>query len=354
MKQRPIYLLLATVLFFSCNTPKFQIEGNIFQADGKMLYLEQLTAGKIVVLDSMCLKANGKFRFKEETIGYAELYRLRIDRKQLILAVDSTETIYIETSLDSLSFAQVKGSETTNRITSLRHSLLTSSAETHKQYARELILSDPRSLAAYYALFQQKAGEPVFDVFLKEDRPYFSAVATAWNAFMPDNPRSKTVYRLTLETIQNERKQANRISMQEYIAAAENAFLDISLPDENGKLRYLSDLRGTVFVLDFSAIDMEQSSAYIFELREIYNRYHQQGFEIYSVSADRNRLLWEDSAQNLPWITVCGENGAAEHAFMQYNVQSIPTLFLFNRQGEIVGRYTDFTSLSKAIDKCLN
>ena len=57
--------------------------------------------------------------------------------------------------------------------------------------------------------------------------------------------------------------------------------------------RSLSDLRGKVIVLDFSAIEMEQSKGYIFELRELYNRYQSRGMAIYSVSLDRNKLLWE-------------------------------------------------------------
>lgn len=354
MRIKSLYIFILALLLISCNERNFGIEGHISEAAGTTLYLDRLSPGKTIVLDSVRLKTDGKFCFKEKATEYAELYRLRTERQQLVLAVDSTETIRVECCIDSLSFTQVSGSQTTNLITALRRSILICSAEEHKQYARELILSNPRTLAAYYALFQQKAGEPVFDINQKTDRPYFSSVATAWNAFMPDNPRSKAIYRLTLDAIKSERKEANRISMQEYIAAADNAFLDISLPDENGNLRTMSDLRGNVFVLDFSAVGMEQSSAYIFELREIYNRYHHKGVEIYSVSADQNRLLWEDSATNLPWITVRGENGAAEKCFMQYNVQTIPTLFLFDRQGEIAGRYADFGSLSKAIEKCLN
>ena len=353
MKKIVFLTLSLAVLLSSCSKQKFTIEGNISGAEGKTLYLEQLALNQTTLLDSVRLKADGKFCFREKATEYAELYRLRLDKNRLIVAVDSTETITVDCMLDSMNYALVAGSQTSNDITSLRYSLLHNTQEEHKQYAREVILKDPRSLTAYYALFQQKAGQFVFDLYDKADRSYFSAVATAWNAFMPDNPRSKAVYKLTLDAIQQERQELNRQTMMQFIADSENAFLDISLTDENGKLRYLSDLRGKVFVLDFSAVAMEKGAAYIFALRDIYNKYSQKGLEIYSVSADTNKLLWEDSAQNLPWITVRGDNGMHEEAFTLYNVQQIPTLYLFNKQGEIVGRYTDFEALSKAIDVCL-
>ena len=351
-----VYILTLMVMVASCQrAPQFRVSGNITDAEGSTLVFEQLALKQTVVLDSVVLNQDGKFCFKQERPAYPELYRLKVGKKQLILAADSTtEHIQISTSLDSLVYAEVSGSENTNKISELRRMLRYSPLDEYKQFAKQTILSDPRSIVAYYALFQQKAGEFVFDIYDKSDRHYYQAVATAWNAFMPESERSKAVYKLTLDVIQQERQETKRLMMQEFIANSENTFLDFSLPDENGKMRYLSDLKGRVFVLDFSAVGMEKSAAYIFELRELYNKYNARGLEIYSVSADQNRLLWEDSAENLPWITVRGDNGVYEDAFTMYNVQQIPTIFLFDKSGEIVGRFADFESLDKAINRCLN
>ena len=136
------------------------------------------------------------------------------------------------------------------------------------------------------------------------------------------------------------------------LIAAENAFLDIALQDDNGITQSLSDLRGKVIVLDFSAIEMEQSKGYIFELRKLYNRYSKRGMAIYSVSLDRNRLLWEDGVVNLPWTNVYAGEKATE-VLMQYNVQAIPTLFLLDRKGNVQGRYSNFEQLDADIRKYL-
>ena len=97
---------------------------------------------------------------------------------------------------------------------------------------------------------------------------------------------------------------------------------------------------------------LEQSKGYIFELRELYNRYSKRGMAIYSVSLDRNRLLWEDGVVNLPWTNVYAGEKATE-VLMQYNVQSLPTLFLLDRKGNVQGRYSDFKQLDADIRKYL-
>jgi thioredoxin-related protein len=97
---------------------------------------------------------------------------------------------------------------------------------------------------------------------------------------------------------------------------------------------------------------MEQSKGYIFELRALYNQYHKHGMEIYSVSLDRSRLIWEDGVVNLPWVNVFAGDKAVE-VLTRYNVQSLPTLFLLDRKGNVQGRYTDFDKLEADIRKYL-
>ena len=134
---------------------------------------------------------------------------------------------------------------------------------------------------------------------------------------------------------------------------ADNAFLDITLPDEQGELQSLSDLRGDVIVLDFSHSMMNQYVEYNFELRELYNKYHKQGLAIYSVSLDNNQLAWEQATEHLPWVTVRADQNVSASVLMQYNVQGLPTLFLLDRKGNVQGRYIDFKQLEADIQKYL-
>ena len=71
-----------------------------------------------------------------------------------------------------------------------------------------------------------------------------------------------------------------------------------------------------------------------------------------AVSLDRNKLLWEDGVVNLPWINVYAGEKTVE-VLTQYNVQSLPTLFLLDRKGNVQGRYIDFKALETDLKKYL-
>lgn len=354
MKFRLSIYICLLLFFASCNdAPRFVVDGTISGAKDSILYFEHLALKGTQTLDSVRLKENGTFRFSAEPPAYPDLYSLRIARKRLVLAVDSVEHIAVVATVDSLPFAHIDNSPNSLAIVELRRSLRELPRAEHKQIARETILKNPRSIVAYYALFQQHNGFFVFNPYDKADRPYFQAVATSWNYYMPDNERSKALYNLTLDAIKDVRAQENQQALRQFINESENAFLDITLPDHNGETQALSQFRGKVILLDFSTTQMERRTGYVFELRELYNKYHKRGLEIYSVSADNNSLAWANSVSRLPWVNVRGEEGAADPCFRQYNVQQLPTLFLFNKKGEVVRRFSDFEGMADEIEQCL-
>jgi len=335
------------------HTPTFTVNGEITHAMGETLYLEHTALMNTIVVDSCILDNSGTFSFSAPAPAYPDFYRLRIGARSLLLAVDSTETITITTTHDSLPYTQsIQGSENSQSIAQLRAVARSASKEELRSEAKKLIISNPRSLAAYYAVFLKQNGAYVWDITDPADRRMYQAVATSFQVWMPEYERTKALYEQVMTALQTERKAYQQAAMQQLIEQSENAFLDITLPDADGVEKSLSQLRGKLVVLDFSAINMEQSKGYIFELRELYNRYHKKGLEIYSISLDRNKFLWEDAVANLPWTTVYAGEKATD-VLMLYNVQNLPTLFLLDKQGNVQGRYSDFNQLDADIRKYL-
>lgn len=354
MKHILVYLSLIVGLFVSCQrTSQFTIEGVISNAEGETLYLEHTALMKTSVVDSCILTDEGDFLLQASAPQYPDFYRLRIGGSSLILAVDSTEIISITATREGLANTlSIEGSNCTSAIAQLRANAHTASREELREEAQKVIIANPRSLAAYYAVFMKLGKEYIWNIFDPADRRMYQAVATSFNTWMPEYERTKALYAQVTDVMQAERNATNQAVVRQLIDNAENAFLDIALTDDNGITQSLADLRGKVIVLDFSAIEMEQSKGYIFELRELYNQYHNRGLAIYSVSLDRNKLLWEDGVVNLPWTNVYAGEQAIE-VLTRYNVQSLPTLFLLDRKGNVQGRYTDFKQLDTDIRKYL-
>lgn len=350
MKIRLYILPLVVLLLASCGKQQFRVSGTITDAGGDTLWLEQMALPKTVIIDSVVLPASGKFAFKAPRPEYPDLYRLRVGKAVLVMAVDSLDKITVKSS-KAFREANIEGSEKTLAIQALRQSLREASPEDHKAFAIKQIMAEPKSMVAYYALFQQKAGLPVFDLFNKEDRKFYQAVATSFNTWMPSYYRSKLLHDQVIEVLNSERRAQNAAVMQAFIEESENAFLDITLPDEDGIEQSLSQYKGKVIVLDFASIMMDRYKGYLFEMKELYNAYHSRGVEFYEVYPDPNRLVWEDQVRALPWTTVCTEKGLYDPVFGTYNIQALPTFFVYNKQGEIVGRFMDFESLRKALDK---
>ena len=97
----------------------------------------------------------------------------------------------------------------------------------------------------------------------------------------------------------------------------------------------ITELSGKVVLLDFHLFNTKESATRILSLRELYNKYHDQGFEIYQVGLDENEHFWKQQTESLPWISVYDPSAFSAR---NYNVQSIPEFFLIDRSNALYKR----------------
>jgi glutathione peroxidase-family protein/soluble cytochrome b562 len=377
MTKKIIYFLLILFLATGCNKGgKFTVEGNIANGNGKILYFEKTGLVKDSLIDSVKLKSAGSFKFSSKKPVYPDLYRIRMDNQQLILAIDSTETIEIQASANNLIDAKITGSKESEDIQNLRKSvvdlqkdytqilndknsdrqkILFDSFQTkldkHKKMAIGIILSNPGSLSSYYSLYQQIEGKYIFSPYEKDDLKYFQAVATSFYTFKPNFDRTKNLYNLVIDAISENRKSRNEAASQKLTLPAKSmGFIEMELQDKNGYPQKLSSMVGNPILIDFIVFADKSSVDHTFALRDIYNKYKSKGLQIYQVSVDENKLFWEQAVSNIPWTSVYDENGAKASI---YNVQQIPTMFLINKEGNIIGRYKSLNDVEKVIPSIL-
>jgi len=282
------FFLFFALILISCNSHnKFRVTGQVANATNETLYMEHNGLLSTVVMDSVTLDSDGSFSFSAPQPAYPDFYRLRIGSQRIDFAIDSCEKITITANLKNFSrFYTVEGSQTNKDIFALKQSLsqvqeqvdalnpemptyqrekriqlIEQALEVHKAKSRALILKNPRSSAAYYAIYQKLSSNYIFSPYVKSDKPYCGAVATAYNTFMPEYVRSKNLYNLVLDAIKTDRQQKNDATWKEIINNSSTGYIDISLKDIHGTTQKLSSLEGKVVLIDFSSFGMESSVA---------------------------------------------------------------------------------------------
>lgn len=382
--KKVTFAALAALTITACSSgPKFQVNGDISGAEGKMLYLESSALEGIVPLDSVKLKGNGTFSFSQARPESPEFYRLRIEDKVINFSVDSIESIQIKAPYTDFSTAYtVEGSENSKKIKELTIKQIQLQKDvdnlleavrnnkiTHDTFDSNLnrqltaykedvkknyIFAAPNTAAAYFALFQKLNNYLIFDPLNnKEDIKCFAAVATSLNNMFPHAVRSKNLYNIVIKGMKNTRQPQAKAADIPQEKIVETGIIDIALRDIKGNVRKLTDLKGKVVLLDFSVFQSPGGSAHNLMLRELYNTYTSKGLEIYQVSLDADEHYWKTSASNLPWICVRDGNGVYSTNVAVYNVRQVPSVFLINRDNELKLRGEDIKSLEAAVKSLL-
>ena len=380
--KKTLFILFALVFLCGCKQEKkFCIEGDISGADSLMLYLEHLTLGEgAVAIDSVRLKGDGTFRFEKTAATSPEFYRLRIGGGGINLVVDSTETVRVKADMKDLSFGyKVEGSGTCDTIRLLclkladlerkarriaadrnftiqeRDSLIDGLVEQYKNDVKRDIMHNHFDKSySYYACFQTLGTSLVFDpMHNKSDLTWMHAIANAWNEKYPSSPRTQNLCNIVQECRRSQAKPQQIVLDIDGEKVRELGIIDMTFPDINGQERTLSDLRGNVVLLDFTAFTMDGSTERTLLLREIYDKYHDRGFEIYQVSLDPSQHLWKQRSEALPWVSVYCEEGLESDMLTLYNVTHLPSYFLIDRNCDLQARWEDIPDLEQAIEALL-
>lgn len=369
----------------SCNNKKFEVSGNITDAKDSLLYFENMSLNGAVVVDSTKLDADGNFSFAVDAPSAPEFYRLRIAGQIINVAADSTEHVTIKAAYPTMaSQYEVSGSDECSKIKELaigqmalqasinnivrntnlnddvmRDSIRVILAQYKEGVKNNYIFKEPMKAYAYFALFQTIAlgyeNVLVFNPRSNEDDvKVFAAVATSWDTYYPKAERGLNLHNIAIEGLKNirimkaEQQQTVDPSKVEYTGV-----IDIALPDNKGNIRKLSSLKGKVVMLDFHLFETKESTARIMQLRELYNKYHAQGFEIYQVSIDPDEHFWKTSVAALPWICVHSDDGLNAAELGMYNVRDIPTYFLIDKNNVLQKRDVQIKDIDAEIKALL-
>lgn len=369
--KKLLYLITVAITASACNlSNNYRISGQISNGEGQWLYLERMDLNKNVRLDSVKLGERGNFKFKGKKLTEPTFFRLTLSPSNFItLLADSTEQIAVKaeakhledsyTVQHSLGSGYIKILNRKIRIT--KHDADSLAAlyvqlpedawlkkkqveeeyirviDTHKKFIGSFVMENPRSFASYYALFLELNNAPVMNVMDKKDQVYFKTIATSLNLLHPESERSKHLYGY----VQTAMKMQKREQMtQMLLENAKSGIPNIEAPTPSGQMVSLESLQGKVVLLSFWA-SFDQNSRYENRnLKRLYGKYKSKGFEIYQVSLDQSRVLWENAIvqDGCDWISVSDLQANNSYPARIYNINSIPANYLISRSGEIIGK----------------
>ena len=371
-----LFLVAAALLMAlsSCQSTKVKISGRFVGSEADMVYLEQTSALNQMLIDSVKLSEDGNFMLNLDKVGATpSLYHIVYEGNRIPLLLQGGDHITVSSAGNALRNYTVEGSEESELLHEFNHSYVegvialnelmsrltaddlsdderqklaveyTKQKNEIKQNQLRFIIENKDRIAAVYALYQRLPG----DVNLfngNSDVIYYRTVAEAIAESYPES-----LY-LPLLRSQIARMDA-QISLLSQVKTMN--FPEISMPDMYGNEQKLSALEGKVILLHFWSAAVGNSNSFNADLKKVYEKYHDQGLEIFQVAVDTSKALWINTVQDqqLPWISVCDLLGEASPVVGAYNVSSLPSNYLISRDGNILGKDLMGEQLEQAIKK---
>ncbi|SMO51650.1 Peroxiredoxin [Saccharicrinis carchari] len=385
-------VLFAAILFAmgSCgNKNQLKVSGKILSAEGKTLYLQHLNLDGVTPLDSAILGKKGTFKFSVPRLKHPTFMLLKLSENNLItLLADSTEKIEVLADAKNLETSYtVSGSMGSSYVKTLNSKLqstkndidslitkynalpqsesedgdklrqsLQETVNKQKDFIYDFVMNNPRSFASYYAIFQRfDDGTLILDPNNKKDLNMYATVATSLNLIYPEAERVEQLKNFVLSV---KREQRSQLLSDKMLSEAKGVSSIPEIEEENlqGEKVKLSSLKGKLVLLSFWASWDAKSVQENKRLLSIYKKYNSKGFEIYQVSLDKSKLLWEDAIKKdqLPWINVSDLQYTNSYPARLYNVQQLPGNYLISREGEIIGKNLFGRVLDEKLNDLLN
>ncbi|HET6225141.1 MAG TPA: TlpA disulfide reductase family protein [Bacteroidia bacterium] len=371
MKVKKIMLALPIILFAGCSNTNsangFELTGKLNNTHGETIYLQQLSPTGVKDLDTATVDEKGEFKMSAK-LSETGFYRVKVTDRNFATFVFSPNekaqitgdisnlgaTYTVEGSPDSKLFWEINKTSMSNygkrdslqkvfqgfvnsaqmdstRMDSLSNSLekqYNALIDQHNQYLKKFIEAHTTSFASLAAI-QQLPQEQFSDVYKKLDE-----------TLIKKYPKSSYA-----QSFHETFVQQSKISVGSMAP-------EINMNTPEGTPLPLSSLKGKVVLIDFWASWCGPCRAENPNVVAAYNKYSSKGFDIYSVSLDKELDKWKQAIakDNLVW-----KNHVSDLKFWQspvvklYNFDHIPINVLIDKEGKIIAKDLRGAELQKKL-----
>ena len=362
------------------------VEGILLGANGQNVEIELKKwmpgkdgkSGQFIAIDATYSDSEGHFKLDPQRPLPMDFYQIMVSKtKAMVVVMDSTKHLHIEATVPNAGYivnAEIKGFK--------------AAQEASEYYSTAMPLQDRMSMMR---VGMQQARDAAKKQALSNQSVQIQSEISSWaKSFIAEHPGSPAclgplehldirpnmvVFKEVLEStksalgggayhqilssvIQGEEAKMQAATNTRTIPTGNGANKprpqknsrytvgdqapDIVMNDPTGKPRKLSDLRGKVVLVDFWASWCGPCRRENPSVVRAYQQYQSKGFEIFSVSLDKDLARWTGAiAQDqLEWPNhVCDLKGWSNEAARAYGVSSIPHAVLIDQEGTIVATH---------------
>lgn len=353
LQMRNLLIIIAALCIAGCggiDNDGYKISGKLENGAGLTIYLDELSTTNVMPFDSAEIDDDGYFELngKLEGIGF---YKFRLAQNNFVnIILNPKDEITINGDANYLygsyelhgsrdaialydlneylrvfgertdSIKQVVAASTGSPDAAMINFLIRKrydEMQTAKQeFLRKFIDNNTSSIACLAAI---EGLDPNNDI------EYYIKIDQKLMELYPNSPYVKNLH-LKVE-------QLSRLAV-----GAEAP--QILLNNPQGETIALSSLRGKVVLIDFWASWCKPCRRENPNVVKVYNKYKDQGFEIYGVSLDRQMGAWLQAIQQdgLEWIHVSDLGFWNSAPVKLYDINSIPQTYLIDRDGKIIAK----------------
>ena len=362
--RKLIWIILTIITLQACDQNKeaYTIEVNLDGSEGKWVKLMAMEDRNYVTYDSAFVEAGSPGILTRGVDGVKSMYLTVED-------ADGSVKMLIENSSYSLSGTleepEIKtDSKAQNDLNSYNEKIRPITEKMTELVAELRMGPDPENpqksdslREAYYELYDKQG--TIDSVYIEDNPTSFASVLALRGIFytLDTEELEAALTRLDapLQEMQEYQYMYGKLERMKAVAIGQK-YTDFELETPEGEMLKVSDIhQGNVLLIDFWASWCAPCRRANPGVVEIYNTYHEKGFDILGVSLDRDSASWVKAIADdqLTWNHISDLKYWNSKGAELYGVPAIPHTVLIDRYGIISAKNLKGDELRDAIEALL-
>jgi len=356
--KKELFIISILMVFATCDTGEnYKIEGELSNLVSPTLYIVFESADRNVV-DTVECDARGQFAVNRELNDDIREIRLFYNNrsKSFTIYPELGESVQIKGDADYPRLMHVKGGRINNKLTQFKKkasSLLKELTDIENKQSSMPQDEIPQAVNLRHELLS------IVQNFISENPEEVASVILVSEYFTsPDNPAQteEMLSQLSSNLEDNYYLKVLKMETEKAKATVVGAKApDYEVKDVYGKSVSPSTFANKYYILAFTAMWCDMCQTEVLMLDDLSYRHSRDSLEMLVVSLDEDsrsvrELLQRDTVS---WNLVTDSAGQAINMFEKYNVSSIPSCFLVDRDGMIVLRTSNGAELANKIEEIM-